>query len=147
MKLLTNLGERDLVVIVPVMSYILVSQNHQKEAIWLISLFAIGFVTNFLLKTMIHRQRPQLDPLVHEKYYSFPSGHSMGSILYYGFGIFLIQKLSSNSAPSLTSSFDFNQPVNIICYFLASLIPVIGFSRVYLGVHYPSDVLAGWLVL
>lgn len=67
--------------------------------------------------------------------YSFPSGHSMVSMAFYGLLIYLIWKNCAN--PKLRNS---------LCFFLALLIPLIGLSRVYLGVHYASDVIGGFVV-
>ena len=73
--------------------------------------------------------------MVNENGYSFPSGHSITSMVFYGYLIYLIYRYVDNK----------NIKVSLII-FLSLLILMIGFSRIYLGVHYTSDVLAGFLI-
>ncbi len=87
-----------------------------------------------ILKMVVQRPRPLLCyRLVKETGYSFPSGHSMVSMVFYGYFIYLLWK--SKKAKSLKNS---------LTLFLSILILGIGFSRIYLGVHYASDVIAGF---
>lgn len=87
-------------------------------------------ILNQVLKLIIQRPRPDEYRIIDASGYSFPSGHSMISMAFYGFIIYLICKYVNNK---------------ILKYFLigllGSLIILIGVSRVYLGVHYVSDVL------
>lgn len=92
---------------------------------------AIGF--DLLLKWIFQRQRPTIHPIIHETGYSFPSGHSMGSFVFYGMIAYLLVQQSNTRVQKVIS----------ICV-MALLIFMIGISRIYLGVHYPSDVLAGF---
>ncbi|MFD1428444.1 phosphatase PAP2 family protein [Kroppenstedtia sanguinis] len=100
-------------------------------------LFTLGMLgtsgMNTALKNAYERIRPEENPLLHVAGYSFPSGHAMGAIVFYGFLLYF----------SLKSRFP---PWAKVVYGLvwSALILLIGFSRIYLGVHYPSDVLAGW---
>ena len=103
---------------------------------WLVAL-AGGEVLNVLLKQLFHRPRPVFaDPLYRilvQNDYSFPSGHAMGSLIAYGmlayFALLLVRTWRARSA--------------IVCS-TALLVLLIGFSRLYLGVHYFSDVVAGY---
>lgn len=88
------------------------------------------FILNRILKLIIARPRPQRLKLVLENGYSFPSGHSMISFAFYGFLIYLINKKVKNKK--------IKYPLII---FLSLLILFIGISRIYLGVHYVTDVL------
>lgn len=117
-------------IIITVLSLPLLKNKKQTLfiAINLISSAAI----NTGLKMIFHRQRP-LDMLINETGYSYPSGHSFVSIVFYGFIIYLI----INSKIEKKKKY-------IITGLLSLLILTIGTSRIYLGVHYPSDVLGGF---
>jgi prepilin signal peptidase PulO-like enzyme (type II secretory pathway) len=87
------------------------------------------------MKNIFVRQRPNILRLTDASGYSFPSGHSMASMVFYGFLIYLIYlNIKSKKIK-----------ISLIC-FLVLLIMLIGLSRIYLGVHYPSDVCGGFLM-
>ena len=91
---------------------------------------------NWIIKHIIQRPRPDVNlRLVEESGYSFPSGHAMITTAFYGLIIFYIWNNMENKLWR-----------NTICLCFAFLIIMIDFSRVYLGVHYLSDVLAGSLI-
>ncbi|EIT85841.1 phosphoesterase PA-phosphatase-like protein [Fictibacillus macauensis ZFHKF-1] len=92
-----------------------------------------GGVLNSILKHEYKRQRPNDNPVVEELSFSFPSGHAMGSMLYYGFLAYLIIRSERKWIHKVLSAIFF------VCFIMA-----IGVSRIYLGVHYPSDVVAGY---
>lgn len=87
---------------------------------------------NLWLKDLFARARPQLwEQIVDVQLYSFPSGHAMISLVVYGMMAYVL-------------AIDFPQWRNAITLTLIPLILAIGFSRLYLGVHYPTDVIAGY---
>ena len=90
---------------------------------------------NEVLKYLFHRSRPFLaHPLVKLETYSFPSGHAVSATVFYGFLAILL----CSSVPSKVGRV-------VIRLGAMALILAVGFSRVYLGVHYPTDVLGGMI--
>lgn len=86
------------------------------------------------LKISFHRARPDLTlHLISQGGYSFPSGHSFTVLIFYGMLIWLCRKHMKNKSSA-----------NAVTVLLVCLIATIGFSRIYLGVHFPTDVLGGW---
>ena len=102
------------------------------KSLFLVLNVIISTIFNVVIKNIMMVPRPNILRLAEETGYSFPSGHSMASVAFYGFIIYLI--LSSNINKYLKV---------VISSLLVILIIVIGFSRVYLGVHNASDVIAG----
>ena len=86
------------------------------------------------VKITFQRPRPTLfHPLLHESGYSFPSGHSLISVVVYGLLGYFAMHLFGRRVPRLV--------VGIVT---VAIILLVGVSRVYVGVHFPTDVLAGW---
>ncbi|MFQ4144122.1 phosphatase PAP2 family protein [Chlorogloeopsis sp. ULAP02] len=94
---------------------------------------AVGVLgLNYWLKVLFSRARPALwEWIIHVGHHSFPSGHAMGSMVIYGFLAYVLAK-------------QFPQWRRQIFASMTVLIIVIGFSRLYLGVHWPTDVAAGY---
>ncbi len=106
----------------------------RRAATWLVVTLAGALLLDLALKYGFHRSRPTpfFGPV--PRTYSFPSGHSLFSFCFYGV---LAGLLSRRSWSTLASA--------SIWMVAALMILAIGLSRIYLGVHYPSDVIAGYL--
>lgn len=101
--------------------------------IWVNLLLSI--LLNLVLKEIFQRPRPDINRLIDEWGYSLPSGHSMVSMAFYGWLMYLSYKFIDNKYLKWS-----------LISILAILIIVIGISRIYLGVHYTTDVIGGFLV-
>ena len=113
---------------------LLTVRKHKKEAFLFSLVVFMGFVIDMLIKWFVARPRPILSPLVVESFYSFPSGHSMDSFVFYSLIAFFIFRFTRNKKISIT--------VSAVSLLIVGLISI---SRVYLGVHYPTDVVAGMI--
>ena len=125
-------GVIGLIVIATILS-IAIKNKKTSLLIWLN--LGISALLNQILKHIIQRPRPTEFRIIDESGYSFPSGHSMVSTAFYGFLIYLIYKNVKNKYLKFG-----------LITVLSLLIIMIGISRIYLGVHYTSDVLAGFLI-
>lgn len=132
-KFITNFGGVIGIVSIALILFIVIKNKKIGFAIW-INLIISGSL-NYLLKNILQRPRPEGFRIIEERGFSFPSGHSMVSMAFYGFLIYLIFKNVDNKYIKLIS-----------ISFLACLVVLIGLSRIYLGVHYFSDVIAGFFV-
>ena len=132
-KFITNFGGAIFLSIATVMLFLLI--KNKKIGLSIISNIVIITILNQLLKRILQRPRPTGFRIVEETGYSFPSGHSMVSMAFYGYLIYLIYRYIKNKYVKWT-----------LITILSILICLIGISRIYLGVHYTSDVLGGFLV-
>lgn len=94
----------------------------------------LATLSNIALKKVINRARPVAEHLVSVNTLSFPSGHSMSAMAFYGFLIYLCFRIKM---PRILRT--------VLVTLIGLLILAIGVSRIYLGVHYPSDVVAGYM--
>ena len=132
-KFITNLGGAIFIIILTVVLFVLI--KNKKIGISIISNLVIITAINQILKRIVQRPRPTEYRIIEETGYSFPSGHSMVSMAFYGYLIYLIYKYVKNK---------YLKWISIIL--LSILICSIGISRIYLGVHYTSDVLGGFFI-
>lgn len=115
-------------------AFIFVLKN-KKNAGYIVLNLTLVFLLNRILKTIVARPRPSVLRLVAEKGYSFPSGHAMVSMGFYGFLIYLVCVNIKNKKVKY--------PLIVL---LGLLILSIGLSRIYLGVHYFTDVIGGFII-
>ena len=134
MFFITSLGSYFLIAGSVVILLFLLYKNHRKEAVLFSLIVLMGAIINSLLKIIIQRPRPTFLPLIIEKDYSFPSGHSMDSFVFFITVAYFAYHFTRNKKLSTI--------ISIVCIILIILI---GISRIYLGVHYPSDVLGGYI--
>ncbi|MCI0395489.1 MAG: phosphatase PAP2 family protein [Chloroflexi bacterium] len=101
---------------------------------WVVALGG-GVILSMALKEIFQRERPAFsEPFALATGFSFPSGHAMGAVIVYGMLTYVLVRLLDRFVEK------------IVLVVLVTLILLIGFSRMYLGVHYFSDVVAGYVV-
>lgn len=132
---ITRLADPEVVVIVVAISLgWLVQRRQWRSAVMLIFTCLGALMLNQGMKSAFTRPRPLLWPrLIEETSYGFPSGHALGSIVLYGLLAYLLVRRYPRQG-------------RLVYGIAIVLIGAIGFSRLYLGVHYPTDVLAGYVV-
>jgi undecaprenyl-diphosphatase len=136
MVVVTTLGQPAVMCVAAGTVMIVAWQNAKPNIAYCLSIGVLAMLANSLLKHFVHRTRP--DTLyVSEMYFktsSFPSGHAFGSTVICGLLIYLSLKY-------LPAPWDV-----AIALSLGVFIFLVGLSRVYLGAHYPTDVIAGWIL-
>lgn len=137
MKLVTQTGNAGAIVIVLIMAGWFIWKHRQTDAFSILGAFGGAVGINALLKLIFARPRPHFfPPLVVETDFSFPSGHVTAAVAVYGFIAFLLWQNRHRVWAVLS----------------ALWVLAVAFSRIYLGVHYPSDTLAAmaftslWLI-
>lgn len=134
MKVITFFSSVKLMIILGSISLLLLIFK-RKESLYLLCSLSVSSIINLVFKNIIKRDRPTILRLIDETGYSYPSGHAMASMSFYGAIIVLV--LNSNLEKK------YKWLINII---FSILIFLIGISRIYLGVHYPSDIIGGWII-
>lgn len=116
---------------------VLLLRGRRTMLITWVAAFAGGLIIERVLKALVHRSRPLYAAHhMHDPSFSFPSGHAMGSMigilmLLHALWIFRVVRGPARTIAAIVG---------------AAFVALVGFSRVYLGVHYPSDVLGGWAI-
>lgn len=137
MKLVTKLSNTSFIVSLAVLLTILFYYTWKNKKLSLLIPLNLTVIVgiNQLLKFIIQRKRPIGYRLIEMSGYSFPSGHAMVSMAFYGLLIYLTYHMMKKKFLKITLII-----LNIL------IILLIGISRVYLGVHYLSDVITGYLI-
>lgn len=121
--------------IIPILTIFFIIRKNWRLSLQITIVLLLSSGLNIMLKNTIERQRPpEAEHLVFASFYSFPSGHAMSAITFYGFIVYL-------SAILIKKAW-LKNGIILLCIVITALI---GMSRVYLGVHYPSDILAGYI--
>ena len=124
------------VVVLAVMAAVIAALAPGKAPGWCVAVNLVCVVVlNTVLKVLVQRPRPAGFRLISESGYSFPSGHSMVAMAFFGLLIWMVWRYHRR---------DVMRVVWCVCFGL--VIAMVGISRIYLGVHYASDVLAGFCV-
>ena len=132
-RLITHSGDRYVVIIIGII-LLLKKSLREKYGVK----FAIAALSSTalyqIMKYIFQRPRPDLAlRLIEQGGYSFPSGHSMNCLVSYGIWIYLLLRYCEN-----------RRLAKLLSFGLGLLTILIGFSRVYVGVHYPTDIIGGW---
>jgi membrane-associated phospholipid phosphatase len=132
---ITTLGNPEFVVVVVILTLGWLWWSRRRFQAKVFAIACLGaLILNQELKLFFTKARPQLWPrLITESTFSFPSGHALGSLVLYGFLAYVL----AEQFPRL-SYWIYGIAVGIIAS--------IGASRLYLGVHWPTDILAGYAV-
>ena len=127
---ITKMGNTTIVLLVIIV--VLLKMNHKNQKILSFTAM-ITVLSNQIIKNIIKRPRPNHIRLIKQGGYSFPSGHAMISIAVYGFLLYYIQTNCKNKKQKI-----------LLSVLLTIIILMIGCSRVYVGVHYPTDIIGGY---
>ena len=129
---ITFFGSATAIIIIAIITSIVLAIKKKKYWKYVGINLIIVALCNQVIKFLVARPRPEGYRLTLENGYSFPSGHRMISAGFYGFFIYLIYKKVKNKYVKWGT-----------IILLSLLVTLIGISRIYLGVHFASDVLAG----
>ena len=133
-KIITNIGGTIVIGIVTIIS-LFIFRNKKINICIVLNLLGIVVLNNVIIKNIIGRDRPSDINIITEAGKSFPSGHSAVSMVVYGYLIYLTYNYIKNKKIKY-----------LLISILSILILVVGLTRIYLGVHYTSDVLGGYLL-
>jgi undecaprenyl-diphosphatase len=134
LKVITSIGSwNQVVIILGIILIYLLWKKHYYFGLFIVLVNALSPVLNSFLKNIFQRPRPNINPYFLYKSFSFPSGHATSAIVLFSTLCFLIYHLHSNKFKPFV-------------FFSILMVGLIGFSRVYLGVHFPTDVLGGFLI-
>lgn len=132
-KFITYFGSWFTLIFITIVLIIVIKNKKIK---WSIPInLACSFLINVMVKYMVRRERPVGIRIIEEGGFSFPSGHSTVSMAFYGYLIYLIFKNVKSRILKIS-----------LITGLSILIILIGLSRIYLGVHFISDVIGGYML-
>jgi undecaprenyl-diphosphatase len=135
MKFFTWIGSAPIVIVLSLflLFFLYKILHHRFELILFIAAISGSAILNGILKHVFQRVRPDLHRLIDIEGYSFPSGHAMNAFTVYSIISFLLWRHITNRGGRI-----------ILIIVSMVMILAIGISRIYLGVHYPSDIIGGY---
>src|SRR5690554_4696731 len=135
-EFITHMGDRlaYFIAALIVAAFFYFKYGRWKFTLQTILVLLLSSLSNVVLKKVINRERPTFEHLVAVSTLSYPSGHSMSAMAFYGFLIYLLFKIQMATWLRIT-----------LVFLFSFMILSIGLSRIYLGVHYPSDVAGGFI--
>lgn len=134
-KVITFFASVKYIIMICLLMFIMFCYKKDKRFLYLVLIIIFSTCFNLIVKFIVGRERPSmLYWLIEESNYSFPSGHSMTAMVLYGCVCYFINRCFINKKYKI-----------VINCLLWGLICLIGLSRIYLGVHYFSDVVGGYL--
>ncbi|MBJ7881775.1 phosphatase PAP2 family protein [Gelidibacter salicanalis] len=125
-------GYAIVLIVLAILSYFVFKQ--WKLMLQVFFVLALSAISNLILKRFVDRARPGIEHMVSVETLSYPSGHAMSAMAFYGFLMYLIYRFNIN----IYLKFG-------VIFLLGILILSIGLSRIYLGVHFPSDIAGGYI--
>jgi membrane-associated phospholipid phosphatase len=135
-KFMTDMGDRTAYIVISLLlgAYLFLRLKNWKFILQTVLVLLLSTASNILLKSVINRSRPAHEHLVEVNTLSFPSGHSMSAMAFYGFLMYL----------TIVSKIPVVLKVILSAVLILTILSI-GISRIYLGVHFPSDVAAGFV--
>ena len=135
-KMITVLGNTSVQIVIAAIAVVVIwLKKWHREAVYLLMNAVLAGICIVGIKNIVQRPRPSLVHLVNADGFSFPSGHSLGSFLI--FGTIMLILIHHVQSPLLKW---------VVAIVIGLIILFVGLSRIYVGVHYPSDVLGGFLL-
>lgn len=135
MMVITELGAMPFYIVFGgIITILLCIKKHIARGIMLVVCSGGSGLMTLLLKSIVMRIRPDMMPVIIETGYSFPSGHSVTAVCFYGYLAYLCYRYAGSNMVRYS--------MLVVCI---ALILSIGISRIYLGVHYPTDVVGGYI--
>lgn len=133
-QLITGMGDRIVYTVITIILglYFWFRFRNRKFVLQIVLVLTLSSLSNVMLKQALNRSRPTVDHLVDVSTLSYPSGHAMSAMAFYGFLIYLCVRYKMKRW--------------LRVFFVTVLVMIVlsvGLSRIYLGVHFPSDVAAG----
>lgn len=132
-KFITFFGSTFFIIFLCILFLLIFWKN--KKGLLISICLIISTILNNVIKVIVRRERPLSLMLVEENTFSFPSGHTMAAVSMYGLLVYFIYKSNLDKKIKI-----------LLISFLALLTMGIAISRIYLGAHYASDVLAGMIL-